>query len=164
MTEGTARRALRMTIGNSCGGDSTKIHAAVEAYGYSAYLMISEGQRNDINYAIPVLEQINIEETQVMADCGYDSNKLLDCIYENKGEPTIPPKKGAKFTYYDYDKLIQLRDALSLANGYCFAEKKMVNSVLKFGFKDTTIRKWRAILELKEYFDGKMNGDVYLLF
>ena len=59
--------------------------------------MIGEGQRNDINYAIPVLEQINIEGTQVMADRGYDSNKLIDYIYENGGEPIIPSKKGAKF-------------------------------------------------------------------
>ena len=67
-------------------------------------------------------------------------------------------------TYDDYDKLIQLCDALSLENGYCYAEKKMVNSVLKFGFKDTTINKWKAILELKEYFDFKINGNVYSLF
>ena len=59
--------------------------------------MIGEGQRNDINYAIPVLEQINIEGTQVMADRGYDSNKLIDYIYENGGEPIITSKKCAKF-------------------------------------------------------------------
>lgn len=69
-----------------------------------------------------------------------------------------------EIVYDDYDKLIQLCDALSLANGYCYAENKMVSSVIKFGFKDTTINKWRAILELKEYFDGKINGDVYTLF
>jgi len=66
--------------------------------------------------------------------------------------------------YDDYDKLIQLCDALSLSGGYCYAEKKMVNSVLKIGFKDTTISKWNAILELKEYFDSKTNSDVYSLF
>lgn len=67
-------------------------------------------------------------------------------------------------TYDEYDQLIQLCDALSLANGYCYAEKKMVSSVMKFGFKETTISKWKAILELKEYFDSKIGGDVYLLF
>lgn len=59
--------------------------------------MLSEGQRNDINYAIPVLEHINIEGSDVLADRGYDSYKLIDYIYENGGEPTIPSKKGAKF-------------------------------------------------------------------
>lgn len=84
-------------IGHSRGGASTKIHAAVDVYGYPVYLMISEGQRSDINYAIPVLEQINIEGTQVMTDRGYDSNNLIDYIYENGGEPIIPSKKDAKF-------------------------------------------------------------------
>ena len=66
--------------------------------------------------------------------------------------------------YDDYDKLIQLCDALSLTGGYCYAEKKMVKSVLKFGFKETTVNKWKAILELKEYFDKKIGEDVYILF
>ena len=59
--------------------------------------MLSEGQRNDINYAIPVLEHIDIEGSNVLADRGYDSNQLLDYIYERGGEPTIPSRKGAKF-------------------------------------------------------------------
>ena len=59
--------------------------------------MLSEGQRNDINYAIPVLEHIDIEGSNVLADRGYDSNQLLDYIYERGGEPTILSRKGAKF-------------------------------------------------------------------
>ena len=82
-------------IGHSRGGASTKIHAAVD--GYPLYVMLSEGQRNDINYAIPVLEHIDIEGSNVLADRGYDSNQLLDYIYERGGEPTIPSRKGAKF-------------------------------------------------------------------
>lgn len=70
----------------------------------------------------------------------------------------------ASVTYNDYDKLIQLCDALSLSDGYCYAEKKMVNSVIKFGLKDTTIDKWKAILSLKTYFDERIGGDVYQLF
>ena len=42
--------------------------------------MISEGQRNDINYAIPLLDQIEINGSNVLADRGYDSNKLLDYV------------------------------------------------------------------------------------
>lgn len=59
--------------------------------------MLSERQRNDIDFAIPVLEHINIEGSNVLADRGYDSYKLIDYTYENGGEPTIPSKKGAKF-------------------------------------------------------------------
>lgn len=91
------KRGPSNEIGHSRGGASTKIHAAVDAYGYPVYLMISEGQRNDINYAIPLLDQIEINGSNVLADRGYDSNKLLDYVYARGGEPTIPSRKGAKF-------------------------------------------------------------------
>lgn len=55
--------------------------------------MLSEGQRNDINFAIPLLEHVNIERSSVLADRGYDSQNLIDYIYEKGGEPTIPSKK-----------------------------------------------------------------------
>lgn len=69
----------------------------MDAYGYPVRLMISEGQKNDINYAIPLLEQINIGGSHVLADRGYDSNQLIDYIYDHGAEPTIPSRKGAKF-------------------------------------------------------------------
>lgn len=69
----------------------------MDAYGYPVNLLLSQGQRNDINYAIPLLEQIDLSETQVLADRGYDSDKLIDYIYGCGGEPTIPSRKSAKF-------------------------------------------------------------------
>ncbi|MFR8389015.1 transposase [Anaerobutyricum hallii] len=60
----------------------------------------AKGLRNDINYAIPLLEQVDIKESDILADRGYDSNKLMDYIYAHGGEPTIPSRKGAKFDRY----------------------------------------------------------------
>ena len=34
--------------------------------------MISEGQRNDINYAIPLLDHVDTNGSNVLADRGYD--------------------------------------------------------------------------------------------
>ena len=60
--------------------------------------MINEGQRNDITCAIPVLDQIkDIEGSQVLADRGYDSQKLIDYIYDRGAEPMIPSRKGEKY-------------------------------------------------------------------
>ena len=84
-------------IGHSRGGASSKIHAVVDTYEYLVSIMLSEGQRSDINYAIPMLEWLHIEGSQVVADRGYDSTKLLDYLYSRKGEPTIPSRNGAKF-------------------------------------------------------------------
>lgn len=83
-------------IGHSLGGASTKIHASVDSYGYPVYLMISKGQRNDINYAIPILKQINIDGSHVLADHEYDSIALIDYIYDWGWAPTIPFRKNAK--------------------------------------------------------------------
>ena len=55
---GAKKRGPPNEIGHSRGGASTKIHAIVDSYGYPVYFMISEGQRNDINYAIPLLDHI----------------------------------------------------------------------------------------------------------
>ncbi|MFR7573595.1 MAG: IS5 family transposase [Blautia faecis] len=94
------KRGPSNEIGHSRGGASTKIHAVVDAYGYPVYFMISEGQRNDINYAIPLLDHVDTNGSNVLADRGYDSNKLIDYIYTHGGEPTIPSRKGAKFDRY----------------------------------------------------------------
>lgn len=53
---------------------------------------------NDSTYAIPVLEQAkDMEGSQVLADRGYDSQELIDYIYDRGGEPAIPSRKGAKY-------------------------------------------------------------------
>ena len=92
----------------------------------------------------------------------------IDGIYDgwdcSKEELLFISNHLKSIVYDDYDKLIQLCDALSTADGYCYAEKKMVSSIIKFGFKNTTIDKWKAILELKSYFDNKCKMDIYLLF
>ena len=54
--------------------------------------MISEGQRNDINYAIPLLDHIEIDGSKVLADRGYDSNQLIDYIYDH-GVNTFHPRE-----------------------------------------------------------------------
>nr|WP_330399241.1 transposase [Mediterraneibacter gnavus] len=69
------------------------MHAVVDAYGNPVHLMISEGQRNDIVYAIPLLEQVKIpEDSQILANRGYDSDQLIDYIYSRGAEPTVRRK------------------------------------------------------------------------
>lgn len=157
---------LAEKIANKAGMDHEKA--------YILGLLHDIGRRNGNMQARHALEGFRF-----LSDIGFDEGariclthtfqyKDIEAIYDTwdctNAEKHFMVEYLNDVTYNDYDKLIQLCDALSLANGYCYAEKKMVNSVLKFDFKDTTISKWKAILELKEYFDTKINGDVYLLF
>ena len=64
----------------------------VDAYGYPIYFSLSEGQESDSAYANEVLTHVDIVGSDVLADKGYDSDKMIDFIYEQGGEPTIPPK------------------------------------------------------------------------
>ena len=65
--------------------------------------------------------------------------------------------------YNDYDRLIQLCDALALPDGATYIEKRLVDVVMRRGFTDLTIPKWKAFLELKDYFDKKTETDIYKL-
>lgn len=65
--------------------------------------------------------------------------------------------------YTDYDLLIQLCDAISFPTGPTYIEKRLVGVVLKRGFNELTIPKWESFFEIKQYFDKKINGNVYKL-
>ena len=118
---------------------------ALEGYQFLMNEGFEEGARICMTHSF---QYQNVEGIYDTWDCSAEEKQFITNYLE-------------RISYDDYDRLIQLCDALSLAKGYCYAEKKMVSSVMKFGFKDTTISKWKAILELKEYFDDKMDEDVY---
>ena len=63
--------------------------------------------------------------------------------------------------YTDYDRLIQLCDAISLPCGACLMEKRLVDVALRYGLPDFTLRKWRAYFDVKKYFDGKASCNIY---
>lgn len=83
-------------IGKSKGGLSTKIHAVVDALGNPVFFELSEGQESDNNYAIPLMENVEIEGCNILGDKGYDSDKILDYIKSRMGNPVIPPKANRK--------------------------------------------------------------------
>lgn len=67
----------------------------------------------------------------------------------------------ARAEYDDYDRLVQLCDSLALPSGFCVLEKRFVDVTLRYGFHPATLDRWRRILDLKAYFEGKIGGPVY---
>lgn len=63
--------------------------------------------------------------------------------------------------YDDYDRLIQLCDAISLPEGACIMEKRLMDVALRYGFPEGTLEKWTAFLNLKKYFDGMCGCCIY---
>lgn len=65
--------------------------------------------------------------------------------------------------YDDYDRLIQLCDAISLPTGACIMEKRLIDVALRYGVPEFAPNKWRASMENKKYFDELCGRNIYTL-
>ena len=65
--------------------------------------------------------------------------------------------------YTDYDRLIQLCDALALPSGCCLMEKRMVDVALRYGVNEYTVPKWEAVLQIKAGFEDVLGRSIYEL-
>lgn len=83
-------------------------------------------------------------------DCSSQQKQFL-CDFLNEVE------------YNHYDILIQLCDAISLPNGACIMEKRLIDVALRHGLRDFTIEKWKAFMNTKKYFDELCSCNIYTL-
>lgn len=63
--------------------------------------------------------------------------------------------------YDDYDRLVQLCDALALPSGFCLLEKRFVDVAIRYGTPPATVDRWKKTLEIKNLFCRKINGSIY---
>lgn len=70
----------------------------------------------------------------------------------------------AKKTYDDYDKLIQLCDTISTAEGVCLIEVRVMDVMRRYGIAKYTPNKLETLFGLKKYFDELCKDNVYDLF
>lgn len=63
--------------------------------------------------------------------------------------------------YDDYDRLVQLCDALALPSGFCLLEKRFVDVALRYGMHPHTLDRWKAVLDIKSYFEAVIGGSIY---
>lgn len=61
----------------------------------------------------------------------------------------------------DYDKLIQLCDALALPEGFTLMEKRMIDVALRHGVHQYIVPKWKSTFEIKDYFEKRMGKSIY---
>ena len=79
-------------LGRSRGGFSTKVHVSVDALGNPLRFTLTEGQAHDITQADELID--GIESDYVIADRGYDSQRLRERIVEMGATPVIPPRSN----------------------------------------------------------------------
>ncbi|EAP95160.1 ISSod6, transposase [Vibrio splendidus 12B01] len=101
-------------IGKSSGGNSTKIHLAVDSGGLPICFDLSEGQRDDIVHAESLVEQLD-EVNTIVCDKGYDSEPFRCFVRERGGETVIAKrnygqdidKESMDWCLYKYRHLVE---------------------------------------------------------
>ena len=83
-------------------------------------------------------------------DCTAEEKELVQAVLDNRA-------------YDDYDRLIQLCDAISLPTGACIMEKRFVDVVMRHGMFAYTVDKWKKYIEIKKYFDSLCGCNIYSL-
>ena len=61
----------------------------------------------------------------------------------------------------DYDKLIQMCDALATDYGFVILEKRFVDVTRRYGIMEDYIKGWDVTFEIKEDFERRMGCFVY---
>ena len=82
-------------MGRSRGGLTTKIHARVDAKGRPVRLLISPGNEHDVTAAEALLDGLK-PRTIVIADKGYDADRVRCCIRAQGAIPNIPNRSNRK--------------------------------------------------------------------
>ncbi|WP_128948244.1 IS5 family transposase [Bradyrhizobium nanningense] len=82
-------------VGRSRGGLTTKIHARVDAKGRPVRLMITPGEAHDVTCAEALLDGLDARAV-VIADKGYDADRVRAHIRDQDAIPNIPNKSNRK--------------------------------------------------------------------
>ncbi len=125
----------------------TDMRHIIDGYNYMTSLGYDDCARICLTHSFPY-KNINSYNGQI--DCTAEETEFIKTFIKNT-------------EYNDYDKLIQLCDALALPDGATYIEKRLVDVVIRRGFNDLTIPKWKAFLDLKDNFDKKTGTDIYQL-
>lgn len=67
-------------------------------------------------------------------------------------------------SYGNYDRLIQLCDAIRSAEGVCLLEVRLLDVIRRYGFAKFTLQKIETLYGLKAYFDELCGMNIYDLF
>ena len=89
-------------IGKSRGGNTTKIHMAVDAHGLPIDFEITGGEVHDCKIAPEFIEKLPAADFTV-GDKGYDSEEVRDAIRKKSSTPVIPRKSNSKIGNNDMD-------------------------------------------------------------
>ena len=78
----------------SRGGRNTKIHTLVDGLGNPLAFMLSSGNEHDSTHAVPLLQEIDIEGSNILGDKAYGAKVIRDYITSHGATYTILPREN----------------------------------------------------------------------
>ena len=158
------------TIAEKCGLDTERAYVSglLHDIGYYSYVN-GKGEKDHIFAGYEFMKKRGYDDIAKIClshsfpcqDVRELASSWLTC---NDAETAFITKFLTKTKYDDYDRLIQLCDAICLPQGIVIMEKRLMEVVMRKGFRDFTLNKWRAWLSLKDYFDKLCGINIYSLF
>jgi hypothetical protein len=91
-------------------------------------------------------------------DIAYYVNSDCDCSSEEIG---FIKKYLFEIEYSEYDRLIQLCDALALPAGICLMEKRLLDVSMRYGTNEYSIPRWKAYLGIQQDFEQAIGCSIY---
>jgi hypothetical protein len=119
-----------------------------DGYSYLSELGYDENAKICLTHSFPLR---NVKSYSGSNDCTLEETSFIT-DYLNNCE------------YDEYDKLIQLCDAIALPDTICILEKRLLDVAIRNGINEYSVEKWKAFLNLKTYFDDQLGLDLYGLF
>jgi transposase len=99
-------------LGRSRGGFSTKINARTNAEGLPIGIVITPGQAHDVTAYPALMEEVDQDFEQMLADKGYDSDAVRNDIEERGGEALIPTRATRKVQHWVEKAAYALRNRI----------------------------------------------------
>lgn len=124
----------------------TRMRHTIDGYRHLTALGFDDAARICLTHSFP-MEDVKHVKTSAAGptewDCADEEREFVNDFL-------------AGIEYDDYDRLIQLCDALALPERVCTLEERFVDVVLRHGFTEYTVPRWRACIALRERFESRM--------
>ena len=65
--------------------------------------------------------------------------------------------------FSEYDRLIQLCDTVSMPEGLCLMEKRLVDVTMRLGINEFTLAGWEARFKIKAEFEAAIGQSIYCI-
>lgn len=119
----------------------------VDGFQFLSQLGHDEAARICLSHSFPLK---NVDAVFGRWDCSAEERRIVEDFLDG-------------VQYDDYDRLIQLCDALALPEGFCLLEKRFIDVALRYGTNDLTVPKWKATFKIKIDFENVLGCSVYNL-